>query len=54
MLDTMKDTWAKTMGKLISKFQQLEVRVLSVDESGLHVIHVPAWEGIVKRGGGHS
>ena len=52
MLDTMRNTWGTDMGKLVSQFQQLEVRVLSVDDAGLHVVHVPAWEGIVKRGRG--
>jgi len=52
MLDTMKQTWGNTMKTLSSEFQELELRVLSVDEGGLHVVHVPAWEGLVKRGRG--
>ena len=54
MLDTMQETWRRTdMGKLVLQFQQVEVRVLSVDDSGLHIVHVPAWEGVVERGGGY-
>ena len=54
MLDTMRHTWSQTMRKLEGEFQQLEVRVLSVDEGGLHVLHIPAWEGLVRRGGGQQ
>ena len=49
MLDTMRHTWSQTMGRLTAEFQHLEVRVLSVDEGGLHVLHIPAWEGLVRR-----
>ena len=52
MLDTMKHTWGDTMKTISSEFQELELRVLSVDEEGLHVVHIPAWEGLVKRGRG--